>query len=428
MYSIRKARYYQSMSTTKTPVATNKRPVFAQWLNNTNDITRLFLAASQMPDIINIAGGLPEPSIYPAAELAEFASRAVSQFSSDALNYGPIEGLPALRDQIASRFSVKGLQFSRDNVLITTGGMQGLDLIGKALLNDGALIAAQSPAYLGALDAWRPRRPSYRVFFPDRTDFDAMTAIDGAQFAYSVPNFSNPTGRLIDHTTRQSMVAAAHTTGTWLIEDDPYGTLYYDMHPLPRMLTLSASALPGSYSGPVVYMGTLSKELAPGLRIGWIIASPDIIKILTTVKQGSDMCSSGLSQLVTLQAMEAGLLERIRPQILDIYRQRRDALCAAMTQHLSDWFDWEVPVGGMFVWAVAKDAILNTDKLAEVALQSGVCVSPSSAFDPDGLYRSALRINFTLNSPDKLIEGTKRLANATQILLSQCITQASTER
>ena len=415
------------MSTTKTPRNSNTRPAFARWLQDTNDVTRLFLAASQMPDIINIAGGLPDSSLYPVAELADFASRAISEFGNDALNYSPIEGLSALRDQIASRFSVENLQFSRDNVLITTGGMQGLDLIGKALLDDGALIAAQSPAYLGALDAWRPRQPRYRPFFPDRADFNAVSAIDGAQFAYSVPNFSNPTGRLIDAKTRQAMVSAAHTTGTWLLEDDPYGTLYYDTQPLPSMMTLSASATAGPYSGPVIYMGTLSKELAPGLRIGWIIASPQMIKVLTTVKQGSDMCSSGLSQLVTLQAMEAGLLERVRPQILELYRQRRDVLCAAMTQHLSDWFDWEVPVGGMFVWAIAKDRSLNTDRLAEVALTSGVCVSPSSVFDPEGSYRRALRINFTLNPPDKLTEGIQRLASATQALLSQCIAQPSAD-
>ena len=407
------------------PIDVNKRPAFARWLDDTNDITRLFLAASQIPDIINIAGGLPEPSVYPVAELADFASRAISQFGNDTLNYGPIEGLPALRDQIASRFSVDGLQFSRDNVLITTGGMQGLDLIGKALLDEGALIAAQSPAYLGALDAWRPRRPHYRPFFPDRKGFDAVAAIDGTQFAYSVPNFSNPTGKLIDLETRQALVTAAHTTGTWLVEDDPYGTLYYDAQPLPRMLTLSASDTTDHYSGPVVYMGTLSKELVPGLRIGWIIASPEMVKVLTTVKQGSDMCSSGLSQLITLQAMEAGLIESIRPQILDIYRQRRDALCAAMTQHLSDWFEWEVPVGGMFVWAIARDRTLNTDQLVEVALQSGVCVSPSSVFDPEGSYRQALRINFTLNTPEKLTEGIQRLASATQILLSQTTSQPS---
>jgi 2-aminoadipate transaminase len=143
-----------------------------------------------------------------------------------------------------------------------------------------------------------------------------------------------------------------------------------------------------------------------------------MIRVLTSVKQGADMCSSGLSQLITLQAMQSGLLEKILPQIISIYRSRRDALCAAMSEHLSDWFDWEVPVGGMFVWAVARDATLDTDLLAETALKSGVCVSPSSVFDPEGTYRRALRINFTLNPPDKLAEGIRRLSVATQLLSS----------
>ena len=166
----------------------------------------------------------------------------------------------------------------------------------------------------------------------------------------------------------------------------------------------------------VIYLGTLSKEIAPGLRIGWVVAAPDVIGALTTAKQGSDMCTGGLSQLVALQAMESGLLERILPRTIGIYRSRRDALCAAMDAHLSAWFEWEVPVGGMFVWAVARDPGLDTDLLVAEAMKAGVCVSPSSVFDPEGTYRRALRINFTLNPPDRLAEGVRRLAAATRAL------------
>ena len=396
----------------------HRRPAFARWLDDTNDITRTFLAAGRVPDMINIAGGLPDPSVYPAAELAGFAKKAVAEHGGDALGYTPIEGLPALRDRIAARFATDGLHLTRDNVLVTTGGMQGLDLIGKALLDEGALVAAQSPAYLGALDAWRPRRPGYRSFFPDRPDFDPVAAFDGARFAYTVPNFSNPTGKLIGLPERRSMVAAAHGTGTWLVEDDPYGTLHYDAEPLVRMLSLSGAGNAGPYDGPVIYMGTLSKEIAPGLRIGWVIAAPDMIGALTTVKQGSDMCTGGLSQLIALQAMESGLLERILPRTIELYRARRDALCAALDEHLSPWFEWEAPVGGMFVWAVARDPALDTDRLIAEAMKAGVCVSPSSAFDPHGRDRRALRINFTLNPPERLAEGVRRLAAATRALSS----------
>ncbi len=391
------------------------RPAFAAWLSDTNDVTQIFLSAGQTPGLINMAGGLPDPVTWPIPDLAELARASVANHACDALAYAPIEGLPALRNMIAARFSAPGLGLIRENVLITTGGMQALDLLGKVLVDDGQVIAAQSPAYLGALDAWKPRRPTYRPMRLEGNDFAPVVAFQGAQFAYTVPNFSNPTGRLVGLDQRLELVAAAQATGTWLIEDDPYGTLYYDGTPLPRMLTLAGGA---PYDGPVVYLGTLSKELVPGLRVGWVIAAPGLIQALVTAKQGSDMSTSGLSQRITLDAFASGLTDRVLPATLSLYRARRDALCAAMTKHLGDLYDWETPSGGMFVWATARDANLNTDHLLRVALNHGVCVTPSSVFDPEGQNRRAIRINFTLNDEAKLTEGVKRLALATQAALA----------
>jgi 2-aminoadipate transaminase len=159
-------------------------------------------------------------------------------------------------------------------------------------------------------------------------------------------------------------------------------------------------------------MGTLSKEIAPGLRVGWVVAAPGFIEALAMAKLGSDMCTSGLTQRVALAAIEAGLIEKIQPVILDVYRKRRDALCAAMREHLSDWVEWEVPVGGMFVWAVGRDPSLDTDQLLQRAMTAGVCVAPSSVFDATGRNRRALRINFTRNDESQLTEGVRRLARA----------------
>ncbi len=399
------------------PQPTPTRPAFAKWLGDTNDVTQIFLSAGQIPGLINMAGGLPDPRTWPITALSDLAAKAVADHPVDALAYAPIEGLPALRDLIAARFNAPGLHLSRQNVLITSGGMQGLDLIGKVLLEEGSLIAAQTPAYLGALDAWRPRRPCYRPMRLEANDFTPAAALQGAQFAYTVPNFSNPTGRLVPLDDRKALVAAAETTGTWLIEDDPYGTLYYDSPPLPRMLTLAVTGAP--YNGPVIYLGTLSKELAPGLRVGWVIAAPEMIQALVMAKQGSDMSTSGLSQRITLDAFASGLTDSILPNILSLYRDRRDALCTAMHSHLSDLFDWETPSGGMFVWATARNPALNTDHLLRTALAHGVCITPSSVFDPTGENRSAIRINFTFNDPEKLTEGTRRLAAATRACLAQ---------
>lgn len=392
------------------------RPAFAPWLGHTNDVTSVFLAAGQDPDLINLGGGLPEPALWPVAELADLAAEAIRDNPVASLGYGPIPGLPALRDLIAARFSQAALQLTRENVLITSGGMQGLELVGKVLLQPGDAIAAQSPAYLGALDAWRPHLPHYRPMRMETPGYDPQAALAGAQFGYVVPNFSNPSGRLVSLTERQRLVDAAHATGTWLIEDDPYGVLYYDGAPLPRLLDLSAAEQPGPYQGPVIYLGSLSKELTPGLRIGWVIAAPEMIAALSAAKQGSDMCSSGLSQMLALRALEGGMTERIRPRVLSLYRARRDALCAAMQEHLGDLLDWEVPVGGMFVWATLRNPALDSDRLLQVGLAHGVCISPSSVFDPEGRDHSALRLNFTLNPEAKLAEGCRRLARAIRTL------------
>ncbi len=394
------------------------RPGFARWLGTTNDVTRTFLEAAGVPGLINMAGGLPAPETFPVAELAEFARRAVAEHPEDTLGYGPIAGLPALRDAVAARFATASLRLGRDNVLITSGGMQGLDLIGRALLEPGGVIAAQVPTYLGALDAWRPCHPAYRPMVLDASDFDPEASLSGAQFGYTVPNFSNPTGRLVGLPMRRTLIAAAHHTGTWLVEDDPYGKLHYDAAPLPRLIALSAEAAAGGglYDGPVVSMGTLSKEIVPGLRVGWVVGAPAMIAALAAAKQGTDMCTSGLTQRVALAALEAGLVERAQSAVAALYRARRDALCAALAEHLSPWFTWEVPVGGMFVWAVARDPALDTDRLLRAGLAAGVCVAPSSVFDPAGRDRGAIRLNFTLNPPDRLAEGVRRVAEAVRAM------------
>lgn len=388
------------------------RPAFARWLSQTNDVTQTFLSAGSIPDLVNLAGGLPDPSIWPVQALAAHAHSAVADHPEETLAYPPIDGLPGLRDIIAKRFSRGDLRLTRANVMITTGSMQALDLIGKVLLDPGDAIAAQSPAYLGAIDAWLPRTPTYRPMRLEANDVDIAGQMSAAKFAYTVPNFSNPTGRLVGTDQRRDLVAAAQQTGCWLVEDDPYGALYYDSELLPRLLDLAATGDP--YDGPVIYFGTLSKELAPGLRIGWIIAAPEMIGALTTAKQGSDMCSSGISQRIAQSAFEDGLPEQILPAILSLYRDRRDALCAAMEDNLSDLYDWEKPSGGMFVWATAKDPRIDTDRLMKRGLDHGVCISPSSVFDPEGLDHRSTRLNFTLNPPEKLAEGVRRLAEATR--------------
>lgn len=391
------------------------RPAFARWMSGTNEITRGFLAAGRIPGLINMAGGLPAPETYPVADLSAIAAQVVADHPAEALGYGPIEGLPALRQALAARLSRGDLRLTERNILVTSGGLSALDLLGKVLLDAGGVIAAQFPTYLGALDAWRPRMPAFRPFDPQTPGFDARAALAGAQFAYAVPNYSNPTGRVVGLPARRALVAAARATGTWLVEDDPYGTLHYDAPPLPRLIDLDATGAE-EYDGPVVYLGTVSKELAPGLRLGWVAASAPMIEALTVAKQGSDLCTNGVTQLMAVQAFAQGLPERVGAQVRILYRDRRDALAAALAAHLADRFDWDVPSGGMFLWAVARDPGLDTDRLLAHAIAEGVTVTPSSVFDPSGALKAAIRINFTLNPPDRLAEGVRRLARAVAAL------------
>lgn len=387
------------------------RTQFAGWLSGTNDLTSRFVAAGRIPGLVNIAGGLPAPETYPIEELASLSQAVVKAHPQDCLGYGPTDGLPELRDAIAERFSTQTLRLDRKNVLITAGGTQALDLLGKVLLEPGGVIAGEFPMYAGALDAWRPRRPTYRRLTIGESGTN-LSSLD-AQFAYSVPNFSNPTGKLVGLDARQALIAAAQHCGAWIVEDDPYGSLYYDGPSLPRLIELSAAqSRSEQYCGPVIYLGTLSKELVPGLRVAWIIGSPDVIKALKSAKQSADLCSNGIAQRIALSAVQHGLIERLRPRIVSLYRERRDALAAAMTEYLSDWFEWTVPVGGMFIWAVSRDRSLDTDAVTSVGMDEGVLVAPGRVFDPLGQDRSGVRLNFTFNSPELLREAVRRLATA----------------
>jgi len=390
------------------PAAAARAPL-AAWLAETNDLTSRFVGSAGIPGLISVAGGLPDPSLIPAETLADIAARVIRETPNESLGYGPTAGLPALRDAIAAQYRARGVNVTRDNVLITTSGTQGLDLVGKVLIEPGSRVGFDFPTYAGALDAFRPRRPE--LVDLDLGANDLAQRLAGVSMAYLIPNFSNPTGHLVDLHTRQRLVDAGDT---WIVEDDPYGALYYDHAPLPSLLELSSRARRGDgpYDGPVIQLGTLSKQLAPGLRVGWVIAAPEMIAALTSAKQSADLCSNGLAQMMTLAAFRDGLIEDIRPRALALYRERRDALCAALARHLSDRFDWEVPVGGMFVWVRSKDPALDIDRLLDIGTEEGVLVGPGTVFDPMNIAGPALRLNFTGNPPEKLEEAMIRLRRA----------------
>ena len=390
-----------------------RRP-YARWIAGGNEITRQFLSLGGRPDVISLAGGLPAAELYPVEAVRLASERALARWGAGALEYGPVEGLPALRAAIAARMAaMTGGRFESDNVLLTTGAMQALDLLGKALIDPGDLIVAQFPTYLGALDAWRPRDPRYEKLDWTLARPGAETAFGRAKFVYAVPNYSNPTGVLVPQAERAALLAAVGRQGPWLVEDDPYLPLQLDGPAGASLLALDAASRGGGrYDGPVIYLGTLSKSIAPGLRIGWVAGAPEIVGILALAKQCSDLSSGMFTQAVALELIESGAEAAHVPEIVAAYRARRDALCACLAERLGQWFDWDVPPGGMFVWLRARHPKIDTDALYPLALEEKVAFVPSSVFDPSGALRSALRLNFTRNTPERLAEGVRRLERA----------------
>ena len=391
---------------------TGSKP-FASWLDAGNSVTAQFFALAGRADIVSLSGGFPAAELYPVDAVTQASQTVMSTRGADALGYGPVEGLADLRDEIAARSSTGALRLTRQNVLITTGSMQALDLVGKLLVNRGDTILTQAPAYLGALDAWRPREPRYIRL--DTTDPTVrLDAMRNSAFTYTMPNYSNPTGAVISGQNRIALARATGETGAWLVEDDPYGALNYDGETYPSMLELSADG-GAEYTGSVIYLGTFSKTIAPGLRVGFVIAQPAVIRALAQVKQGSDLSSSALCQAITAELLRMNIVETHMPMVVDAYRERRDALCETADELLEEHFTWSTPPGGMFVWITAKDARVDTAKLLVTGIEQGISFVPGSAFDPENAVSASLRLNFTLNRPEVIREGVTRLARASEI-------------
>ena len=391
----------------------SRRPAFTGWIQSGNTITQQFLSIGGRADMVSLAGGLPAAELYPVDAIREATVRALKRWGTRILEYGPVEGLYALRETIAARTSAEsGCKFTAENVMLMTGAMQGLDLVGKILVDPGDLIVAQVPTYLGALDAWRPRQPTYEKFDwnVDRPGFDA--ALARAKFVYVVPNYSNPTGALVPQAKRLALLDKVRAAGTWLLEDDPYHSIHFDGDPGLDILESDAARFKGAYEGQVIYLGTLSKSIVPGLRVGWAIAETGVIEKLTLAKQSSDLSSSIFTQGVALELLESGFDCEHSRSINELYRERRDTLCSEAAARIGEWFEWEIPAGGMFVWMRAKDPRIDTNELYQFALEAKVAFVPGSVFDPDGNDCSAMRVNFTRSAPEVIAEGVRRLERA----------------
>lgn len=377
---------------------------------------RELLKITEQPDMISFAGGLPAPEVFPLDELKRACSEVIANYGAKALQYGTTEGILPLREMIARHTTRYGITVNPDNILITAGSQQALDLIGRIFINRGDRIVVEAPTYLGALQAWNAYGAEY---VPVRSDDDGMVTDEleealrtGPKFIYVLPNFQNPTGVTIPLDRRKKIVELADRYGVPIIEDDPYGQLRFEGENIPAVEVLDSETRPnhGSYSGNVIYLSTFSKILAPGLRLAWVIAPPEVIRKLSLAKQGADLHTATFNQYVAWEVGRHGFIDKHVLTIRNVYRERRDAMLNALEESMPAGVHWTHPHGGLFLWATLPEG-MDTTEIFKTAVQEKVAFVPGESFYPCGGGENTMRLNFSYCTPDVIHEGMGRLGN-----------------
>jgi 2-aminoadipate transaminase len=368
-------------------------------------VIREILKLTELPGVLSMAGGLPSPDTFPVEAMRAATDKVLRETPHEALQYAASEGYAPLREWVAAQMTAQGLSVDASQVLITTGSQQGLDLVAKVLLDAGSTVAVESPTYLGALQAFAPYEPEVlSVACDDEGPLpDALAAARGARFLYLLPNFQNPSGRCIGEARRAALAEAARALGLPIVEDNPYGDLWFDAPP-PRPL---ASRWPEG----TIYLGSFSKVLAPGLRLGYVIAPKAMFPKLLQAKQAADLHTPGFNQRVVHEVVRDGFLDRHVPTIRARYKAHRDAMRSALEAHMPRGCRWSVPVGGMFFW-IELPAGVDATALLPRAVELGVAYVPGAAFFADEPRANTLRLSFVTVAPAQIERGVALLAQA----------------
>ncbi len=374
-------------------------------------VIREILKVTEKPGIISFAGGLPSPQTFPIDAMREASERVLRDDGKAALQYAASEGYAPLREWVAQDLLKQGMHVSPDQVLITTGSQQGLDLVAKILIDAGSRILVETPTYLGALQAFTPMEPvAVGVNSDDHgVDADDLRAkvgngADKARLVYLLPNFQNPTGRTMTEARRAAVAQVAVETGLPIIEDNPYGDLWFDAPPAP---SLSSRHPEGS-----VYLGSFSKILAPGLRLGYLVAPKTLYPKLLQAKQAADLHTPSFNQRVVAEVLKDGFIERHVPTIRALYKQQCKAMLAALDREMAGLgLTWNRPVGGMFLWVQLPQG-LKAVPLLEKAVAKGVAFVPGFAFYAQDANESTLRLSFVTATVDQINTGMAALAAA----------------
>ena len=371
----------------------------------TSSAIREILKVTERPEVISFAGGLPSPASFPAEEMRAAADRILRDDPSGALQYSATEGYMPLREWVAARYSVGGVKVRASQVLITTGSQQALDLLGKVLVSPGSPVLVETPTYLGALQSFSLYEPNYVQVPTDDKGLvpegltPELTA--GARLLYAIPNFQNPTGRRLPLERRQALAEFAKHSPFPVIEDDPYGALLYAGEPLPTVHSLAPEH--------VVHLGSFSKVLAPGLRLGYIIAPEDLHFKLVQAKQATDLHTPTFTQRIVYEVVKGGFLDTHIPKVRALYRDQCEAMLDSLKRNMPEGVSWNRPEGGMFVW-VTLPAHIDSMKLLAEAVAQNVAFVPGAPFFASEPQHNKLRLSFVTVPPAKIEEGVAKLA------------------
>ncbi|HET7773729.1 MAG TPA: PLP-dependent aminotransferase family protein [Burkholderiaceae bacterium] len=398
------------LPTSATSTATATPYVFSQRAQKiTSSIIREILKVTERPEVISFAGGLPSPETFPIEVMKDAFDAVLNTRGKAALQYGPTEGFMPLREWIASDLNAKGARVSAENILLVSGSQQALDLLGKVLINPGQPVLVETPTYLGALQAFNLFEPSYRSVASDDQGLvpDAITPElrEGAAFLYALPNFQNPTGRTLHEDRRRALVQKAIDLNLLVIEDDPYGDLRYEGQPQPMLLSIAAEM--GCEN--VVRMGSFSKTLAPGLRLGYIAAPKALMNKLVQAKQATDLHTATISQMAVHHVVSSGFLTEHLPKIRALYKNQCSVMIESLREHLPAGVHFTVPEGGMFLWLTLPEGI-DTMKLLDAAVAANVAFVPGAPFYANEITPNTLRLSFVTVPPEKIRAGVKLLA------------------